>query len=392
MVSRQRIDSKDDWRGTNRMKRFHMMKLVDWGAKKFDLLWHEASEKRKIKDPRRQAIVSTVTLTQEQKEAIDRFYLQHYGKKIPYTWHRLYQAFTGTFDQAYMPELLFIPRIEKLMNPKQYLSTLSDKNLFANLLRAAGQLGIPLSSPVNYVTRVNGILRDEKERFIGEEQAIHRLNEAKDVFIKPSVGSSSGRNCMLLSVENGVDTRSGRSLREIFEIVGPHFVAQQVIRSSDALRRLNPSSVNTFRIVTYILHGQVYHMPGILRIGRAGKAVDNAHAGGIFIGVTDEGVFCDRAYTEFCDHFDKHPDTGVAFKGYTIDGYPQMLDTFKALHRMVPQLGMVSWDATIDENRQTVVVEANVTGQAIWIMQMAHGKSGFGENTGAILEMIRADR
>lgn len=68
-------------------------------------------ERQKYRDPRRRAIYETVMLTPEQKAAIDRLYLENYGEKIPYTWHRHYTAYTGQFDVNYFPELLYIPGI-----------------------------------------------------------------------------------------------------------------------------------------------------------------------------------------------------------------------------------------------------------------------------------------
>ena len=71
------------------------------------------NEKKKIKDARRVNLLKQVHLTNKQKREIDTFYKQNYGKKIPYKWHRLYTSYTGIFDAQYIPELIFIPIIEK---------------------------------------------------------------------------------------------------------------------------------------------------------------------------------------------------------------------------------------------------------------------------------------
>lgn len=63
------------------------------------------SEIKKFQDPRRVEIYSKVTLSKEQKNEIDAFYLKFYGAKIPYTWHRHFYAMTGKFDKKYFPEL-----------------------------------------------------------------------------------------------------------------------------------------------------------------------------------------------------------------------------------------------------------------------------------------------
>ena len=64
-------------------------------------------EMKKINDPRRQNLIETVHLTKAEENKIDTLFISTYGKKIKYDWHRLYQSFTGKFDENYFPEYLF---------------------------------------------------------------------------------------------------------------------------------------------------------------------------------------------------------------------------------------------------------------------------------------------
>ena len=64
-------------------------------------------EMKKINDPRRQNLIETVHLTKAEENKIDTLFVSTYGKKIKYDWHRLYQSFTGKFDENYFPEYLF---------------------------------------------------------------------------------------------------------------------------------------------------------------------------------------------------------------------------------------------------------------------------------------------
>lgn len=68
-------------------------------------------EFKKVKNSKRKCLYTE--LTKEQKEAIDKFYLENYGEKIPYNWHQLYTSFTGNFDEKYFPEFLYIPLLER---------------------------------------------------------------------------------------------------------------------------------------------------------------------------------------------------------------------------------------------------------------------------------------
>ena len=44
---------------------------------------------------------------------------------------------------------------------------------------------------------------------------------------------------------------------------------------------LYSEAVNTFRVITYLWDGEVFHVPLALRIGQGGSYLDNAHAGGM---------------------------------------------------------------------------------------------------------------
>ena len=148
--------------------------------------------------------------------------------------------------------------------------------------------------------------------------------------------------------------------------------------------------MNTFRVITYIWNGKVNWVPTIMRIGQGGSVVDNAHAGGMFIGISDDGVLKKTAFTEFRDTFDKHPDTGVIFEDYCISGFKKVLAAAQTMHARIPQVGVINWDFTLDENESPVLIEINSDlGGSIWMTQMANGVGPFGENLEDILCWIR---
>ena len=50
---------------------------------------------------------------------------------------------------------------------------------------------------------------------------------------------------------------------------------------------------------------------------------------------------------------------------------------------------MISWDWTLDENNIPVLIETNLTGQAVWLPQMVNGQPMFGENTQCFRNLIK---
>lgn len=341
-------------------------------------------EKKKYKDPRRLEIMSAVELSKEQKDAIDYFYMEHYGKRIPYTWHRHYYAFTGKFDEKYFPELLAIPEYEWLVNSEKYSYCLEDKNILPFIVGKSDKIGVPDT----ILSCAGGIYRTCKG-YIRESEAARQLDNCGRAFIKPSVDSGSGKNCRVINCSHGVDLLTNDTVETILQQYGKDFVVQECIETSKEIYSLHPESVNTFRVITYILNDQIFHVPTIMRIGAGKNHLDNAHAGGMFIGIDDEGNMLEKAYTEFHDVFVSHPDTKIVFANHKIPSIQKVHEAAHEMHSRMPQLGMVNWDFTVSSSGTPILIEANIRNGSVWLSQLAWGKGLFEENTGAILEFCR---
>lgn len=342
------------------------------------------NERNKMSDKRRVKIADSFSLTQEQKNKIDKLFIENYGKKVPYDWHKYYSSYTGNFDEKYIPELIFIPEIERKFVPEDCAGVFSDKNLLPLLVS-----GIDNVRTANIIVSCEcGILRNSNMEFISCDEAERILYNIGKAFIKPTKDSNSGKGCAIVNIQNGFDKNSGLPINELLKKQGKDFNIQELLVNCKSIRNLHPESINTFRITTYIWNGSIYHFPLLMRIAQGKNNLDNAHAGGMFIGVSDSGKLCDCAFTEFQDRYYAHPDTKIKFAGYEINETPKMLEAVEKLHQRIPQVGMISWDVTVDNNGCVVIVEINLQGQTIWMSQMSNGKGAFGDNTAEILKWI----
>ena len=352
-------------------------------ASYYDRRTHQM-EINKFRDPRRVAIANQYLLSKEQKEQIDELYITNYGEKVDYIWHQNFAAHAGRFDYRFFPELLFIPEFEAYQNQNSAIvRLLSDKNFLPLLAK-----GLGMKMPRTIVDCTNGVLRDGEHHIITSKMALEILNRCNAFFIKPTLDSCSGVGC--LKVEGNAKITIGSNTIVVNGKRYSHdFVVQELIKCHESICRLYPSAVNTFRIITYLWHDKIFYTPVVLRIGRGGNYVDNAHAGGMFVAVDENGMLCNHAVTEFNDKFEIHPDTGIRFKGYKIEHFREMLYSVIRLHEGIPQIGCVNWDATIDADGNPIIVEANTRGGSIWLPQMAHGVGPFGERTEEVLQWLR---
>lgn len=338
-------------------------------------------ERQKFKDPRRVAIYSKAKLTNEQKRQIDEFFTKNYGHKIPYIWHRLYMAYTGHFDVQYFPDICYSPEFEKYMHDdRAFEEALSDKNLLPYIAQAVG-----IKMPQTLLSCANGLFRDTNNNLLFVKQFEELLGNLGEAFVKPSIDSSSGLGCAVINMQQGKDAISGKTTAQLLKDWGKNFIIQERVQCHSSLATLYPHSVNTFRIVTYRWKDEILHTPIILRMGQGGHHVDNAHAGGIFIAVEENGSLHKTAFTEFNEQFTEHPDTHVIFEGYKIPAMNQLIESAKRMHAALPQVGIYHWDFTLDKNGNPILIEGNMGQGSLWLIQMAHGKGAFGDKTAEIL-------
>ncbi len=343
------------------------------------------NEIKKFEDPRRKAIYSAVELSNEQREEIDKLYIQNYGERIPYTWHRHFTAYTGRFDANYFPELLYIPEFEHFMNLKRDVyHALADKSVTSLLAKAVG-----IESPRIIVSATGGLLRDESFCQIDAGTAAAILRNIGEVFCKPSIDTSSGIGCRILDIRDGCDTISGERIEDILFDLGTDYLIQERVECHDSIKALHPNSVNTFRIMTYRWKDEIRTPPIIMRIGQGGSFLDNAHAGGMFIGVENNGQLHEAAFTEFKETYTVHPDSKIVFSNYRIPFVPQMIEAAKKMHMAYPDIGVVNWDFTINKKQDPLLIEANLSSGGIWLFEMAHGCGLFKENTPEVLRWMR---
>lgn len=346
----------------------------------------EIHEKKNIK--RKKHLYKNVKLTDAQKKQIDDFYLKYYGKKISHKWHRLYQSYTGKFDYRYLPEPLLTTKLELLSNKRLQVLPLENKALLANFVKGMeGKVRIPKT----HIMCVQGRYYDSDGSIIDRESAINKLQCLDggnySAICKKTIDTSSGRDVRLIDVRHGVDVLKNESIQQVLDSMGADFVVQEKIQPHPAFSKLYSGSINTLRVVSYQSQRQYNVAPIIMRIGRNGY-VDNAHAGGMFVGVTKEGLLLSEAFTEYRERYAEHPVTGVVFEGYSLPRIPDIIQCAIEMHKNYPSMRFVSWDFTVDQDENIVLIEANLHSHTIWMSQFAHGEGFFGEDTAEMLRLI----
>ena len=87
-------------------------------------------------------------------------------------------------------------------------------------------------------------------------------------------------------------------------------VMEDVLQQHEDLNQLNPSSINTLRVVTILNESGPHIVYAHIRIGNSDRPVDNLHSGGMFAPIDlDKGVIQYPAYDKARQTYTEHPRT-----------------------------------------------------------------------------------
>lgn len=314
-------------------------------------------------------------LSREQKLEIKEYYKNLLGIDIPLDWHRYFYKRTGVYSVRYIPTSLYYTEIIGKINRMTFERAYSDKNLTEFLLKGIRQPEIVLKN-MNGHYYLNGIAVDK-------ETAIQACWNLDDVIIKPSL-ERHGSGVKKFSVKNGVTSIGNKSIEHLFSKYKFDFIIQKVVRQHRLLSDLNPSSVNTLRILTYRSGMEVLVPYTVIRIGRKGWDIDNETAGGISTRINGDGTLAKYAFGAPGNDMIEKTDTGLTLEGYRIPSYEKAVETVKGLHLQLPYFNLIGWDISIDTEGEPVLIEWNVWPE---LSQSANGPA-FGEYTERILTEI----
>ncbi len=303
------------------------------------------------------------------------------GYKLKNTyWHQYYKGVNGEFHENYIPYDIFKPLIDAKLNNKKLWPALQDKNLSYKLFREFNQ-------PRKIVQNINGFFFIA-DKLVSLEEALLECKRIKgQLIIKPTLETGRGDMVNVFEMAESKTSLNDSSLEDVFIWYGKDFVVQEFLEQSPQLKKMNPSSLNTIRVMSYLNNEGVQVLASVLRIGSLGSPTDNFSKGGLFCGIKADGWLKGKGYGPKDEVVTESP-TGVELKTCQIPNYDQVLDMVKSMHHVVPHFRIISWDIGLNKENQPILIEYNTIGQGV-DLQIANGPL-FGEFTDEILALARA--
>lgn len=318
-------------------------------------------------------------LTKGQEADIRAYFKKYFGREVPTYWHQYLYSRNGLYSEKYIPASIYNSEIIYRLNKFQFRHAYVDKGFYDTLFP-------DINRPKTIVKNINGYFYDDHNP-LTEAEAIERCSNLSEAIIKPTLEGTWGQGVELIKTDNGMVPKLNCSIQDLFKKYKRSFIIQDHFEQHEGIARLNPTSLNTLRVMSYRRGNDVVILYAVIRIGRKGQVIDNETAGGIKADVNLEtGRIKGVAFGSPREPLMPNTDVGTVLDGYEIPCFSKVLDLVKELHLRLPYFNLIGWDMSVDKNGNPALIEWN---RAAELSQVAHGPA-FGDFTEEILSIVKS--
>lgn len=314
------------------------------------------------------------TLNKNVKQEIIKYWNQ-FNISINTDWHKWYISINGIESKKYIPEDIFYGYIEPFYNRLDLAKAYSDKALYSHWLPEVKQ-------PNTIARNIGGIYYDNEFNVISLKNVINKCQSYQKLIIKPTLESGGGKGILFIESKNNKEMND--RIFEITKLFGKNFIIQEIIQQHHIMSSLNPSSVNTIRIITFFSNNKVHVLSAHVRIGDLDENQDHY---GYVCGIKDDGTLEKFARkTKVGSIITKHP-LGYVFQNIQIPSYQEIKSIAQNAHLKFGHFRLISWDFAIDINSRPILIEYNLRWQGLNNHQLTVGPL-FGGLTDSVLEEV----
>lgn len=268
------------------------------------------------------------------------------------------QTFLGLNEQRFYLDYL---------NPVKYYLLARNKYLAHKMLEDTGVRKSALYC--YYQPEARFIASEEKAGNLKEVMHILKKKDVQSCVIKTTESSHGDNVWVIKEIEykdyDAVMTRFDGQKLLLSSVLGQEaLIFESVVRQTKQFAAFNESSVNTVRFMTTLYpDGSARVIATFIKIGRAGKCVDNAGGGGN----VDVCVDVETGEIKYAIQFDgwhkikeieSHPDSGTQLNGVYIDNWQSIKEEVIKFQQAFPYCKASGWDIAITDEGP-VVIEVN---------------------------------
>ena len=310
-------------------------------------------------------------LSPRYRKDINEYWAQ-FGVKVNGLWHQIYTTCSGKEDVRYIDEGLFYSKIIGRLNYMNLSEAYDDKCRYNILFPEVKQ-------PKTLVKNINGYFFDTHDNLLNQNQVKEILLDNKKSIFKSSFGPGGGKGVLVLKQDN--KDVFMENLNKIF--LDKNFIIQEFIQQHSILRELNPTSVNTIRILSFMWKGQIHILASLIRIGDEESEIITADTQCRLI--EKDGKLAnlghDTNYTMLKD----------LSKNTYIPNFERIIQTVKIEHKKIPYFSLIGWDWTIDSDANPILIEINTKWPGFDTKQCLEGPL-FGDMTDEVMKYVFEDK
>lgn len=137
------------------------------------------------------------------------------------------------------------------------------------------------------------------------------------------------------------------------------YLIEKGLIQHDALNEINPSCVNTLRVISLNRNGEIKIPSCALRMGVNKSHNDNVSTGGIFTGYDiEKNKLYEVALNKWGRSFYSHPETHFIFKNQSLPYPDKVISLVINAAKMFPNICVIGWDVAYTPEG-TVIIEGN---------------------------------
>ncbi len=214
------------------------------------------------------------------------------------TFFKLYSSLRGEIDIRYIPDYVYSFPVEQILQNHRYSAYYENKALYNQWLADYSSL-----FPRTYIRMIDGCCFDERyKRIPNVEKHLGNLDETQLV-VKPSIDTGSGRGVVFYKLNHATGHFCDDQQVDLLERVQREkdIVIQERVKQSDFMTKVNASSINTLRVVTYrsVKTDAIHVLQVLIKRGKEGLVVDNLNSGGSFVEVNRDGIIAKYGLTKW---------------------------------------------------------------------------------------------
>ena len=259
-----------------------------------------------------------------------------------------------------------------LTNPKKS-KVVDDKNLYDLYF-------YDINQPRTIFRKIGDVFLDKEYQVIDFDNVFQLCCCEDEIIIKKASDSVGGKDIFFWNKK-----MSKQALLSFLK--NDNLIAQEVVKQHSVLEGIHSSSVNTIRVITMFFDNEIVPLSSLLKMGVDHARVDNSHSGGIFCGINDDGTLKPIAYDVTGKMYMQHPQ-GTFFSEIIIPNYDKCIGLLKKVGmRLSNATKLQSWDLSIDEKGNPMLIEVNATFGGIDFHQMCNGPI-MGDLTPKLLDFV----